>query len=148
MKQTKGVKMKIKENSRVAIDYEVIVDGRVCDKKDAYELYMEDDTVIKNIRDSLIGSELDDNISVEIKGDSSGLEENKDAYITLGKEAFEGEIVVGDYYESKLGDGNSIGIQVVANEEDVVTGSGNHPLIGQDFMVKMHVVGIEQRETI
>ena len=137
---------KINKNSNVIVDYEIISNGDVCDRKSGFEVVMDDDTLIKTIRDGLIGMAEGENISIEVEGETSELEESKDAYLRLNKDSFLEEATVGNYYRAEGLDGSDIGIRVVEIEGDEVIGSGNHPLINKDFTVNLYVVGVAESD--
>lgn len=137
---------KINKNSNVIVDYEIISNGDVCDRKSGFEIVMDDDTLIKMIRDGLIGVSEGENVSIKVMGENSGLEESKDAYLRLNKDSFLEQATVGNYYRAEGLDGSDIGIRVVEIEGDEVIGSGNHPLINKDFTVNLYVVGVAESD--
>ena len=136
------MKNKINKNSKVILDYEIISEGDVCDKKSSFGLEMIDETLIKPIMDGLLGLEEGEDVTIQVNKNNSGLEESEDAYLRLSRDSFLEDVVLGDYYRAEGMDGNDIGIKVIEIEGDDVVGSGNHPLINKDFIVNLHVVGV------
>jgi len=139
--------MKIKENYKVRLNYEMTLkNGTMVDKSpdvEPFEFVTGREEVIPCLEEGVLGMEPGESRTMEAPPEKAFGQRDPDAVITVRKEELDnriGAIEEGMVLRIRDEDGNRMIVTVAAVDDDTVTMDLNHPLAGEEIILKVDVL--------
>ena len=147
---TSGLKVAIKNESKVSLAYEIRVyeeDGEVLDlatEQDPFDLVVGHQDVFPAIEEAIMGREEGDSFEELVAPERAFGPHDPKLVRTFPLEAFgeDAELVVGDAYTCETEDGLPLSFRVVSKKGRDIEIDLNHPLAGRTLLVKVSILRV------